>query len=267
VPASALRELFDLVLPRECGGCGAPGSRWCPACAASLARAAPRPWRPTPSPAGLPLTVAALPYAGPVREAVVAFKDGGRHDLLAVLAPPLAAALGAGLGELAGLAGATAAGPPPASHGQRPGRGREGPRAWVVPVPSSAAARRRRGGRPTYELARGATSLLPGGTGQVAVVPALGMGRKVADQAGLDRARRATNLAAAMTVPPRFQRSLAGRPCLLVDDVITTGATLREAARALAEAGAGPVVAVTLAATTRRRGGAPPGVPGAGRGV
>ena len=58
------------------------------------------PWSPTPSPPGLPPTWSAAPYAGEVRQAVVAWKDGGRADLTPVLAPVLRAVLAAGSGKL-----------------------------------------------------------------------------------------------------------------------------------------------------------------------
>jgi predicted amidophosphoribosyltransferase len=229
--AGPLSALLSLVLPRECGGCGEPDTSWCDRCAGVVARADPRPWAPTPPPPGFPPTLSALPYAGPVRRALAALKDGGRHDL----APRLAPALEAALTPLVELAL----------------RGSE--EVWVVPVPSAPSAVRRRGERPTERLAGLA---LAGGSpvpaGRCRVVRALRQGRATADQAGLGAADRAANLRGAMVVAPRHARQLRGVGCVVVDDVVTTGATLAEAVRALRRAGSGPVLAATLAATLRR---------------
>ncbi|WP_369688378.1 ComF family protein [Actinomadura macra] len=74
--------------------------------------------------------------------------------------------------------------------------------------------------------------------------------RRVSDQAGLTVSERAANLAGALEAVPRAK--VAGRRVVLVDDVITTGATLAEAARALRAADAEVIGAATLAATQRR---------------
>ena len=63
------------------------------------------------------------------------------------------------------------------------------------------------------------------------------------------RAARLRNLRGAFRVPPQHQGLLDGKTVLLVDDVITTGATLQAAAQALLAAGAGQVHAVALART------------------
>jgi predicted amidophosphoribosyltransferase len=76
--------------------------------------------------------------------------------------------------------------------------------------------------------------------------------RRVADQAHLGRAARAANLAGSMVVDSRWARVVDGAACVLVDDVVTTGATLAEGARALRSAGALHVLAAACAATPRR---------------
>ena len=68
-------------------------------------------------------------------------------------------------------------------------------------------------------------------------------------QSGLDRARRLHNLVRAFAVEPLRAAQLAGRQVLLVDDVMTTGATLQAAATVLRQAGAARVTALVLART------------------
>ena len=96
----------------------------------------------------------------------------------------------------------------------------------------------------------------------VRVVPALRHNRRVADQAGLDAAARAVNLAGALEVHPRWRAAAAAARCLLLDDIVTTGATLAEAAAALRTAGAQPLAVAVVAAT--RRTARPDWRPGAG---
>jgi len=110
--------------------------------------------------------------------------------------------------------------------------------AVVVPVPTSRAAMRRRGYR-VAELLAARAGLRP----RRLLLPA----RAAADQRGLQREARADNVAGTMRAVP-----LPGVRVLIVDDVVTTGATLAEAARALRAAGAVVVGAATVASTPRR---------------
>lgn len=71
--------------------------------------------------------------------------------------------------------------------------------------------------------------------------------RATAPQTGLDAAQRAANLRGAFAVSPRHRRRVAGKRVLLIDDVITTGATLAAAARALRDAGADAVLGFAVA--------------------
>src|SRR2546423_13686579 len=90
----AWNGLTDLVLPGTCAGCGAgvPGSL-CPNCVAVLDGLRPHPVRPTPAPAGLPSCMALGAYDGVLREALLAYKERGRHVLARSLGDWLATAI------------------------------------------------------------------------------------------------------------------------------------------------------------------------------
>jgi predicted amidophosphoribosyltransferase len=111
--------------------------------------------------------------------------------------------------------------------------------ALVVPVPTSRAAFRRRGYRVPDLLVRRA-----GAAAHRILVPA----RRTGDQRELGREARARNVAGSMRAAGSGRERV-----VIVDDVVTTGATLDEASRALRAAGFTPVCAVALAATPRSR--------------
>ena len=114
--------------------------------------------------------------------------------------------------------------------------------AWLVPAPSSQANFRQRGYLPSLILAR----QLNRTTGSsLRVKAALRFGRSVADQSGLSVEQRSSNLVGSMVA----STSVSGRRVILIDDVVTTGATLVEAARAIAEAGGEVVGFLTFSET------------------
>jgi predicted amidophosphoribosyltransferase len=234
VGRAGISALADLVLPRTCAGCGVPGSMFCPRCAALLAR--PRPAAPRRVPWGFPPTAAAGAYAGPVRPAVIEFKERGRAELAGPLGAALALAVAAVVSAVPG--------PPPG-----PGR----PVA-LVPVPSSREGLRSRGRDHVRELtARAAAELRAAGVpaGEARLLRRRGHAR---DSAGLSAGQRRANLAGTfepVAVPPGIA---PGALLVLVDDVVTTGATLTEAAAALATGGSArsaPVLAAVVATTPR----------------
>ncbi|HET9658560.1 MAG TPA: phosphoribosyltransferase family protein [Kineosporiaceae bacterium] len=251
--------LLGLALPVDCPGCGLPDVALCPACRCLLS--GPPLWAdPLPPLAGLP-AVAAAEYAGAPGRVVVAWKDRGRHDLVRPLGTALSVALRALLdpsGDTRLAAASTTPGP-----------------VLLVPVPSGRAARCRRGEDTVRRLALVAAGRLrvrgpaegPGPRGGpvpgVRVTVALRPIRQVADQAGLSSAARRANLDGALRVHPGAREAVTGRVCVLIDDVLTTGATLGEASRALREAGAlvGGVATVCVTRLRRACDAPPKGVP------
>ncbi|MGW9022798.1 ComF family protein [Streptomyces sp. NPDC055722] len=242
------QDLTDLVLPAECGGCGRPRTVLCPECRAALHGGAPRRVRPAPEPVGLPVVHAAAAYEGAVRAALLAHKERGVLTLAGPLGTALAGAVRAGLVAIGPEAGRAAvdAGAVPCGAGRGAGRadgrsgasGNSGGRGPVllVPVPSSRRAVRARGHDPTRRIALAAAGELRrcGTAARVAAV--LRQRRAVADQSGLNSRQRLANLAGALEVAGGGGRLLADAPVVLVDDLMTTGASLAEAARAVRDA-------------------------------
>src|ERR1043166_3755172 len=112
----------------------------------------------------------------------------------------------------------------------------------VVPVPMSRAKLRRRGYNQAELLARALAKRL-----RVRCDTALLAKRfERRTQSTLDNAQRAANVRGAFTASPRS----ASKSILLVDDVCTTGETLRACAAALLRAGAARVCAVVVAKAT-----------------
>ena len=187
------------------------------------------PVRPTPCPEGLAACFAAGEYADLLRAMVLAHKEHGTFSLAGPLGRVLAVAAaravtraddGPGAGALAAVRRADA-GPRPGA----PGRARS----------RRSVARRR---------AAGAGRAAPRESG------------RFADQAGLDSGQRAANLSGSMRVRARAREGLARTrlplSMLVCDDILTTGATAREAQRALEVAGVRVRAVVTVAATRKR---------------
>jgi len=225
---------WDLVHGSACCGCGRPGRLLCPSCSAALPRQA-LPVRPDPAPPGLAPCFAAGPYAEPLRTMILRHKERGAH----ALARPLGLVLAGVVGDLLDAAGAEAG-------------------VVLVPVPSSPGTVRARGHDPMLRITRAAAAEIRR-THPAVVARLLRLRRRVADQAGLDRVARADNLREVMAVRGSARRWLgrgpvpAGGQLLVVcDDVLTTGATAREAQRALEDAGVRCAAVATIAATVRR---------------
>lgn len=112
----------------------------------------------------------------------------------------------------------------------------------VVPLPLSRDRLRSRGFNQALELAR---ELAPDRVEAQLLLRV----RETQAQSSLDRARRQTNVRGAFAVDPLSTDALAGRRVLLVDDVMTSGASLEEAARCLLAAGAREAHGVVVART------------------
>ncbi len=222
--------LVDLVLPRTCAGCGVPGGVLCRRCGALLAD--PRPATPRRFPDGFPPTAAAGAYAGPVRPALIAFKERGRAELAGPLGTALALA----------VAAVVAAVPGP----RRP--------VLLVPVPSTPAAVRARGRDHVRELTGPAVAELRAAGVDAAAARLLRRRGRVRDSADLSVAQRRANLAGTVVADRRGPAPPAGARLVVVDDVVTSGATLTEAAGVLERAfPAGPVVLGAVVAATPKR--------------
>jgi ComF family protein len=205
----------DLLLGAACPGCGRPSTSLCASCRARIV--------PVPGvvavPAAVPV-VAAGEHDGVLRLAIVAWKEENRWSLLRPLAHLLAASVADALGDSSDP-------------------------AVLVPVPTSRRSRRARGADVVDALARGAADLLRSTGVDVSVRQALVLARRTADQAGLGVRERARNLDGAFAL--HSDDGLEGRAIVVVDDIVTTGATLREAIRVLTVAGHRPIAAATAA--------------------
>lgn len=238
---------LDLVLRTPCAGCrGFVETRrgLCERCRAELRQAEPvalavQPRapahdgaRPAPAPAQAPVPVlgyASGAYDGVLRSALLAYKEDGRralrHELGEAAALACLAAVAAGLVEQPVL---------------------------LVPIPSQRSTTRARGHDAVAGIARAAASRLRAYGLAARVGPLLRHTRSVGDQAGLSVSARQANIAGALAAT-RVPRSAVGADIVIVDDIVTTGATAAEAVRALGAGGDRVAAVVAVAATPRRR--------------
>ncbi len=237
--AGALRTAFSLVadvaLPRLCASCREPvsGAGLCPACWAKLSFIAPPycerlgiPFTYDPGPGILSMEAiadppayhrarAAVRYDAIARTIVHAFKYGDRLDLAPTMGRWMATAGAALLREADALV-------PVPLHWRRQWARRFNQSALLAETIAAASA-------------------VP------LTLRALKRIRATPQQVGLARAARAQNLQGAFRVTPEGKPEVVGRRLILIDDVLTSGATMDACARALLRAGAAQVDALVFA--------------------
>jgi predicted amidophosphoribosyltransferase len=228
----AVASVLELLLPSRCAGCGRldePELRLrglCPSCVLTIRRSVPVSWD-----IAIPGTRLVIPafaagaYDDVIRAALLDYKERGRLCLRRELGGSLAVSVFGAVG-------------------------RDRSSVLLVPVPSAAATRRARGHDPVGAMANAAAGYLRATGLQVEVRAVLRQGRTVSDQSGLDVLARQANLSGALSV--RRPALVQGRRVVIVDDIVTTGATAAEAARALSHAGAVVIGIACVAGTVRR---------------
>jgi ComF family protein len=214
-----MQRVLDVVLPPTCPGCGREGEALCVACRAVMSR---RRDEPAAAPIGLPVRTPpgivqlewCCSYTGPARACVHALKYDGERRLVQPLAQLMA------------------------ERWQRVAIGGE----VLVPVPVHAARLRQRGFDQAELLARAVGRLL-----DLPVQQAVRRASRTTAQHQLGRSARAGNVRSAFAADAHSAAVVAGRWVVVIDDVVTTGATLAGCARVLHEAGARAVSALCLA--------------------
>lgn len=217
--AEIARDLLALVWPTACVNCGDPDRDCCLPCLVEIER---------PSPLivldiGCPV-YARAPYDGALRAALVAFKHDGRTGFTHLLGQQLRLPLEAALALCSGAAAPV-----------------------LVTMPSRRSSSRRRGYRHVEVLL---SSALRGRRLRCLRVAALAAGRGRLGQVGLDAAERLRN-AQRIRVRASARAALRGREVVLIDDIVTTGASVVAARDALEAAGAHVVAVVALCRAMR----------------
>jgi len=211
--------LLDLVYPKRCPGCHTPSPGICESCKSY--------WNKTPVAITLNKSNVSAPnnffvhsvaqYRDEVRSVLLAYKENGEREAGKVLTQALLKArLGINNDSM----------------------------CTFVPIPSNPKSIRRRGRDFMLDLC-GEVSVQSGDQ----VLPILKVNREVIDQSKLNEQQRSQNLVGAFNCVSKNLHLTEGSPIILVDDLLTTGATLREAVRALRQQGVIPIGAITAAHT------------------
>lgn len=202
-------RVFDFLFPLECVACGAPGAHACGACLAAV------PFAPRFKELEGLRVAAGFAYAQPMVRALL---HDAKYEEWTCAAEPLAVLMRRWASKAGGLSA----------------------EALVTPVPLHAARERRRGFNQAKDLADAAAAALGAESGHGVLVRV-----RATDSQTVARDRR-LNVAGAFACQASA-RAIRGRPILLVDDVVTSGATMAECAAALRRAGAGPIRGLALA--------------------
>lgn len=214
-----MKRLLDVLLPPACPGCGREGAAVCAKCLPFLARRRDEPagvplGLATSQPAGIVQLEWCCAYSGVARASLAALKYDGELRLVEVLAEQMAA------------------------RWVRAGIGGE----LLVPVPVHAARLRQRGFDQAELLARAVGRLL-----KLPVASVLERATRTAAQHSLGRRARAANVGGAFAVRAAGTRQVRDTWIVLIDDVVTTGATFSGCAHALYTSGAAAVSGLALA--------------------
>jgi len=215
----AMRQASALLLPVDCAGCGAADVDVCDACRHAMNDVLDERGVIVRTTGGVRVHSVLQYDEAPTAAVIAALKEHGRTSLALVLAPLLLAALR----DVVVSVGAA-------------------PDVAIVPIPSTRSAVRRRGYRPVPLLLEHA------GVSATALLRVRG---RPEDQRVLSAAERASNVSGAFSV--RARRAVDIDSCVIVDDVVTTGSTIRAAAAALTTAGVRVLGAATVAQTPKRR--------------
>lgn len=217
-----LADIADLVLSRACAGCARIGSVVCVEC---WERSVDLRCHEVEAPGLPPITVGAR-YDGMARDAMHALKERG----VLAMADPIGAWLALAVAE---------------SGAREP--------LVLIPIPAHRRSMATRGVDTLDRIARQASRVLHAAGREIRVMHALQRTLDRGRQVGMSARERRVAVAGAMTVRASALTGTAGASLVVIDDVVTTGATVAEAVRALSVAGL-QVAAVAAACGTPRSG-------------
>lgn len=211
VVVQTLKQLLNLVVPSRCAICEGQGEDLCLECCTSLNLGIREAQR------GEVSCLVVSTYDESVSKLLVAFKDKSQASLAIYIAKFMLPALDSFADYHESI--------------------------YLVPIPSRNENFATRGYVPSLLLTQNLVKLSPV---RFRTLNCLSFIRNVRDQVGLDASARGENLRGSM----KSNQTLDGKVCVVVDDVITTGATVLEANRVLSVAGAVVIGALAFSATS-----------------